>query len=186
MPDREDPTATDRGGEADIAVHWQEEPMVAPPRAVRRPPHLADPTLKPHFASARFPGSFEAYAEMLTWSRRWDRTLDADRPPFYRWFPGGRLNASVNCIDRHLPDRAASPALVFVPEPESEAPEVLTYQDLYDRVNALAAYLHRGLGAVPGERVTLHLPMTPELPIAMLACARLGLPHSVVFSGFSG
>ena len=186
MPDREDPTATDRGGEADIAVHWQEEPMVAPPRAVRRPPHLADPTLKPRFASARFPGSFEAYAEMLTWSRRWDRTLDADRPPFYRWFPGGRLNASVNCIDRHLPDRAASPALVFVPEPESEAPEVLTYQDLYDRVNALAAYLHRGLGAVPGERVTLHLPMTPELPIAMLACARLGLPHSVVFSGFSG
>ncbi|EQD42620.1 Acetyl-coenzyme A synthetase, partial [mine drainage metagenome] len=156
------------------------------PTNLHCPPHLAEPGLRARFERSRFPGCFDAYADLLTWSHRWERTLDADTPPFYRWFVGGRLNAAVNCVDRHLPRRADSPALIFIPEDERTSPETVTYRQLFDRVNALAAYLSQGLGAVTGERVTLHLPMTPELPIAMLACARLGLPHSVVFSGFSG
>ncbi len=186
MPDPERLPASDRGGEADIAVHWPEEPLVPPPRNLRRPPHIAEPGLRERFRRDRFPAYFDEYAQLLTWNRRWDRTLDSDHPPFYRWFVGGTLNASVNCVDRHLPGRAGAPALIFVPEAEADPPQIVTYRELFDRVNALAAYLARGLGAVAGERVTLHLPMTPDLPVAMLACARLGLPHSVVFSGFSG
>ncbi|EQD67887.1 acetyl-coenzyme A synthetase, partial [mine drainage metagenome] len=186
VSDRNHPPSFDRGGEADIAVHWPEETLVPPPHNLHRPPHLAEPGLRARFERSRFPGCFDAYADLLTWSHRWERTLDADHPPFYRWFVGGRLNAAVNCVDRHLPRRADSPALIFIPEDERTSPETVTYRQLFDRVNALAAYLSQGLGAVTGERVTLHLPMTPELPIAMLACARLGLPHSVVFSGFSG
>lgn len=174
------------GSEADIAVHWREEDLVAVPRRRSGRYHLSDPTLREQFGLRHFPQCFDRYADLLTWSRRWEQTLDCRRPPFYRWFVGGRLNASVNCVDRHRAARGSAPALIFVAEDEATDPQTLTYDDLYNRVNAMAAYLHEGLGMRPGERVTLHLPMTPELPIAMLACARLGLPHSVVFSGFSG
>ncbi len=96
------------------------------------------------------------------------------------------MNASSNCLDRHLAKRSDQPALLFVPEPESESVETWTYRALSDRVNATAACLLDRLELKPGDRVTLHMPMTPDFPVTMLACARLGVVHSVVFGGFSG
>ena len=99
---------------------------------------------------------------------------------------GGKLNVSYNCVDRHLDKHKNKAAIIFVPEPEGDAPVVVTYQDLWVRVNEMAALLRDFAGLKAGDRVTIHLPMTPELPITMLACARLGVIHSVVFGGFSG
>jgi acyl-coenzyme A synthetase/AMP-(fatty) acid ligase len=116
----------------------------------------------------------------------WDVTLDTSKPPFWKWFVGGRINASYNCVDRHLAKHKNKTAIHFVPEPEREAIQHITYQELYVRVNEVAALLRDFCGLKKGDRVTLHLPMVPELPITMLACARLGVIHSQVFSGFSG
>ena len=96
------------------------------------------------------------------------------------------INASYNCVDRHLPLYKNKAAILFVPEPEDEPHSAITYQELYVRVNEFAALLRDFAGLEKGDRVTLHMPMTPELPITMLACARLGVIHSEVFGGFSG
>src|SRR6266516_621810 len=96
-----------------------------------------------------------------------------------------KVYAAYNCVDRHLEKYASKAAFIFVPEQETERDVVLTYRELYDRVNEVAALL-QGLGLKAGDRVTLHMPMVPELPITMLACARLGVIHSQVFGGFSG
>src|SRR6266849_2489448 len=105
---------------------------------------------------------------------------------FWKWFVGGKLNACYNCVDRHLAKHKNKAALIFVPEPENESPVVITYQELYKRVNEVAALRRDFAGLKTGDRVTIHMPMIPELPITMLACARLGIVHSVVFGGFSG
>src|SRR2546430_17284956 len=111
--------------------------------------------------------------------------LDTSNPPFWKWFVGGRLNACVNCVDRHLETRADQAALIWVPEPEDEETQEITYRDLHGRVNEFAALL-RDFGRVKtGDRVTFHLPMVPELPVSMLACARMGVIHSEVFGGIS-
>src|SRR5438445_12146802 len=123
---------------------------------------------------------------MLNWDQYWHTTLDTSDPPFWKWFVGGKLNASYNCVDRHLAKYKNKAALIFVPEPESETPISLTYRELYVRVNEFAALLRDFCGLKAGDRVTIHMPMVPELPITMLACARLGVIHSVVFGGFSG
>ncbi|MDN5347112.1 MAG: acetyl-CoA synthetase [Clostridia bacterium] len=128
----------------------------------------------------------EAYwaqaAGRLHWFRRWDRVLEWDYPKA-RWFDGGLLNVSYNCLDRHLDSwRRNKAALIWEGEPGDSC--VLTYRDLYREVNKFAAVL-RHLGVKRGDRVTLYLPMIPELPIAMLACARIGAVHNVVFGGFS-
>ena len=115
-----------------------------------------------------------------------DVTLDTTNPPFWRWFVGGRINASYNCVDRHLAKYKNKTAIHFVPEPEHESIQHVTYQELYVRVNEVAALLQGFCGLKHGDRVTLHMPMVAELPITMLACARLGIIHSQVFSGFSG
>ena len=172
--------------EAQIAVHWKEEDYLYPPQDFVRQANLRDPNVDGRFSLERFPECFDEYANLLTWFRRWDQTLDSSNPPFWRWFVGGELNASYNCIDRHLEKSAGKPAFIFVPEPESEPDVVLTYQDLYDRVNEVAAVLRDFCGLETGDRVTIHMPLVPELPITMLACARLGVIHSVVFGGFSG
>src|SRR5262249_1436001 len=101
-------------------------------------------------------------------------------------FVGGKLNVSFNCIDRHLGQYKNKAALISVPEPEEEPPVAITYQELYVRVNEFAAVLRNFAGLKAGDRVTIHMPMIAELPITMLACARLGVIHSVVFGGFSG
>src|SRR5262249_38119073 len=94
--------------------------------------------------------------------------------------------ASYNCVDRHLTKYKNKTAIHFVPEPEDEAIQHITYQELYVRVNDAAALLRDFCGLKRGDRVTLQMPMVPELPVTMLACARLGIIHSQVFSGFSG
>src|SRR5207245_11264748 len=91
-----------------------------------------------------------------------------------------------NCVDRHLTKYRNKAALIWVPEPEAEATQVVTYQELYKRVNEFAALLRDFCGLKAGDRVTFHRPMVPELPVSMLACARLGVIHSEVFGGFSG
>ncbi|MDE1858401.1 MAG: acetate--CoA ligase, partial [Thaumarchaeota archaeon] len=104
---------------------------------------------------------------------------------FWKWFVGGKLNASYNCVDRHLAKYGNKAALIWVPEPEDEAHQVITYQELYRRVNEFALVLKEFAGLNTGDRVTFHLPMVPELPISMLAAARLGIIHNQVFGGFS-
>jgi acetyl-CoA synthetase len=178
-------SGTTQPSEAQIAVHWREEEYVAPPASFIAQANGADPGLFERFALDRFPECFKAYADLLDWDAYWHTTLDTSNPPFWRWFVGGRLNACYNCVDRHLAVRANQAALVWVPEPEDEPTVTLTYRELWRRVNEFAALL-RGLGVNTGDRVTFHLPMVPELPVAMLACARLGVIHSEVFGGFSG
>ena len=121
-------------------------------------------------------------ARNLVWSKEWDRVLDW-QPPFARWFVGGQLNASVNCLDRHVKTDTKNKAAIIW---EGEGGEIrtLSYFQLYRQVNKFANVL-KSLGVGKGDRVTIYLPMVPELPIAMLACARIGAVHSVVFSGFS-
>ncbi len=172
--------------ESEIAVHWGEEAYVAPPAEFVRQANLGDPTAAQRFAPDRFPECFREYADLLRWRTPFASVLDASRPPFYRWYVGGTLNAAENCVDRHLAERGDQAAIVFVPEPESEPTVSVSYAELGRRVGELAAVLRDDLGLRTGDRVTIHLPMVPELPVTMLACARLGLVHSVVFAGFSG
>jgi acetyl-CoA synthetase len=172
--------------EAQIAVHWREEEYYHPPASFVAQANAADPAIRERFREERFPDCFKEYADLLTWDADWHTTLDTSHPPFWKWFVGGRLNASVNCVDRHLVSRRNQAALIWVPEPEAEETKAITYQELYRRVNEFAALLRDFGGVSVGDRVTFHLPMTPELPVSMLACARLGVVHSQVFGGFSG
>jgi len=172
--------------EAEIAVHWQEEKYYDPPEKFVAQANLTDEKVYERFGLDNFPGCFNEYADLLDWYRRWDKTLDPGNAPFWRWFVGGRINASYNCVDRHLAKNKNKTAIHFVPELESEATQHITYQELYIRVSEFAALLRDFCGLKAGDRATLHMPMVPELPIAMLACARLGVIHSQVFSGFSG
>jgi acetyl-CoA synthetase len=122
-------------------------------------------------------------ADRLSWERRWDRVLDWDDAPFARWFVGGRLNVAYNCVDRHV-EAGHGEQVAFYWEGEPGDTRTITYADLKREVcraaNALAS-----LGLVAGDRVAIQMPMIPEAAIAMLACARLGVAHSVVFGGFS-
>nr|WP_227463438.1 acetate--CoA ligase [Nocardioides lijunqiniae] len=123
-------------------------------------------------------------AERLDWAQRWDRVLDWDDPPFAKWFTGGTLNAAYNCVDRHVEagigDRVA---LHWVGEPADDK-RTITYADLQAEVSRAANAL-LALGVEAGDRVAIYMPMLPETVVAMLACARIGAPHTVVFGGFS-
>jgi acetyl-CoA synthetase len=172
--------------EAQIAVHWKEEDYFYPSAKFIAQANLSDPAIVEKFSEEHFPECFHEYAQLLDWDHYWHTTLDTSHPPFWKWFVGGKLNACYNCVDRHLEKHKNKAALIFVPEPEGESPVVLTYRELYCRVNEVAAMLRDFAGLKTGDRVTIHMPMIPELPITMLACARLGVVHSVVFGGFSG
>jgi len=172
--------------ESQIAVHLGEEERYNPSAKFVAQAYSADPDMKNRFAEENFPECFREYADLLTWNKYWHTTLGTDDPPFWKWFDGGELNACYNCVDRHLKEHKNKAAFIFVPELENHPAEVLTYQELYVRVNEFAAVLRDFCGLKTGDRVTIHLPMIPELPVTMLACARLGLVHSVVFGGFSG
>ena len=121
-------------------------------------------------------------ARNLIWFKEWRHVLDWN-PPFAEWFVGGQLNASVNCVDRHINTDIKNKAAIIW-ESESGETRTLSYFQLYRQVNMFANAL-KGRGVSKGDRVTIYMPMVPELPIAMLACARIGAIHSVVFSGFS-
>ena len=142
---------------------------------------MADPKI--YEEAQRDPEGFWAkLAEELHWFKKWDKVLEWD-PPYAKWFDGGKLNVSYNCIDRHLAaGRRNKAALIWEGEPGDW--KVYTYGDLYREVCRFANGL-KSLGVKKGDRVTIYLPMVPELPIAMLACARIGAPHSVIFGGFS-
>ena len=129
-------------------------------------------------------GFWAEAARGIDWSQPWERVLDASRPPFYRWFAGGRLNTCHNALDRHVDGgRADQPALVY-DSPVTETTAVFTYRELRDAVARFAgALVAQGVGH--GDRVVIYMPMVPETVIAMLACARLGAIHSVVFGGFA-
>ncbi|HEY8482258.1 MAG TPA: acetate--CoA ligase [Spirillospora sp.] len=122
-------------------------------------------------------------ADRLTWSKRWDQVLDWSNPPFAKWFVGGRLNVAYNCVDRHV-EAGKGDKVAYYWEGEPGDTRTLTYADLQREVNKTANALLE-LGVRKGDRVAIYLPMIPELPIAMLACARIGATHSVVFGGFS-
>ena len=135
-------------------------------------------------ASLADPAAFWAEAaRAVTWTRRPQRILDDDRPPFYRWFPDAELNTCANALDRHVATRGDQPALIY-DSPVTGVQRTYSYRELLSQT-ALFAGVLRELGVGAGDRVVLYLPMIPEAVIAMLACARLGAVHSVVFGGFA-
>jgi acetyl-CoA synthetase len=172
--------------EAEIAVHWGEEEYFHPSTEFIAQANMADPAVFDRFSLDNFPNCFKEYADLLDWYEYWDTILDTSDAPCWKWFVGGRINASYNCVDRHLAKNKNKTAIHFVPELEEEKIEHITYQELYVKVNEFAALLRDFAGLKAGDRVTLHMPMSAELPITMLACARLGVIHSEVFGGFSG
>ena len=172
--------------ESQIAVHWKEEEYIKPGDNFIRQANLNDDKIYDKFGEGHFPDCYKEYAEMLDWYKPYDKIFDSGNPPFYKWFVGGKLNACYNCLDRHLPRYKNKTALHFVPEPEDESIQHMTFQELYVKVNEFAALLKDFCGLKAGDTVTLHMPMIPELAVTMLACARLGVIHSQVFSGFSG
>ncbi|MCB0177475.1 MAG: acetate--CoA ligase [Anaerolineae bacterium] len=172
--------------EAQIAVHWQEEDYFHPSTEFIAQANMTDTSLYDRFSLDNFPECFKEYADLLDWFEYWHTTLDTSDAPCFKWFVGGKINASYNCIDRHLAKNRNKTALLYLPEPEDETHQPITYQELWVRVNETAAMLRDFCGVKQGDRITIHMPMVPELPVTMLACARLGAIHSVVFGGFSG
>ncbi len=137
--------------------------------------------------SVRFPENFweEVAEEHFIWRKRWDKVLEWDfNKPEIKWFSGAKLNITENCIDRHLIIRGDKTAILFEPNNTNEAAQHITYNQLYERVNKFANVL-KDQGIKKGDRVCIYLPMIPELAISVLACARIGAIHSVVFAGFS-
>lgn len=124
-------------------------------------------------------------AENFLWRKKWNRVLEWDfHKPEAQWFIGGKLNITENCIDRHLPERANQTAIIWEPNDPSEEPRNITYQELFHEVCRVANML-KAQGITKGDRVCIYMPMIPEVAYAMLACARIGAIHSVVFAGFS-
>ncbi|HEV8347682.1 MAG TPA: acetate--CoA ligase [Vicinamibacterales bacterium] len=166
---------------AEIDDLLREDRTYSPPPEFQARAHVRDESL---YAEAhRDPEGFWAkFAGELEWSRPWDQVLDW-QPPHAKWFVGGRINVSVNCLDRHVRGpRRNKAALIWEGEPGDR--RTLTYFDLHRQVSKFANVL-KSLGVKKGDRVALYLPLIPELAIAMLACARIGAIHSVVFGGFS-
>ncbi|HSJ14494.1 MAG TPA: acetate--CoA ligase [Longimicrobiales bacterium] len=159
----------------------KEDRRFPPPAEFRAQANAGDEAIYP--AAAADPEGFWAgWAERLHWFRPWDRVLDW-KPPHAQWFVGGKLNAAYNCLDRHLDGpRRNKAALIWEGEPGDT--RTFTYHDLHREVSRCSNVLKQ-LGVARGDRVAIYLPMVPEAIIAMLACARIGAPHSVVFGGFS-
>lgn len=130
-------------------------------------------------------GFWDSVAESFEWQKRWDKTLEWDfKGPDVKWFQGGQLNITVNCLDRHLETRGDQAAIIWEPNDPNEPGRTLTYRELHAEVCRFANVL-KANGAGKGDRICLYMPMVPELAIAVLACARIGAIHSVVFAGFS-
>jgi len=169
--------ATDR-----IETLLDEQRRFPPPDHFKAQAHVRDTT--PYERGRRDPEGYWAdWAKQLEWIRPWTQVLEW-KPPHAKWFLGGKLNASVNCLDRHVrAGRAGRVALIWEGEPQGETRRI-TYGELHLEVNKFANVL-KGLGVRKGDRVAIYLPMVPEVAVAMLACARIGAVHTVVFGGFS-
>ncbi len=166
------------GNESELETHQPAEERLTPPESFVEQANVADPAVYDEFDE---PAAWSRAADLLSWDEPYDTVLPEATEPF-RWFDGGKLNACYNCVDRHLDERKNQLAMVW--EGRLEERRTYTYLELYHEVNEFAAAL-RSLGVEADDVVTIYMPMIPELPIAMLACARLGAPHSVVFAGFS-
>jgi acetyl-CoA synthetase len=166
---------------SDIDVLLQENRKFAPSDEFRREAHVSDPSI--YETAARNPEAYWAkQAESLHWFSRWNKVLEWD-PPRAKWFVGGKINISYNCIDRHIDSpRRNKAAIIWEGEPGDR--RTLTYWDLYVEVQKFANVLTK-LGVKRGDRVAIYMPLVPEAAIAMLACTRIGAIHSVVFGGFS-
>ena len=168
-----------KGGALDALL--TEERRFPPPEEFREHAVIRDPRIYDE-AEDDLEGYWARWAEELDWFRRWDTVLEWN-PPYARWFDGGQINVSYNCLDRHVSSaRRNKAALIWDGEPGDT--RTYTYWDLYREVSKFANAL-RTLGVQRGDRVAIYLPMIPEAAIAMLACTRIGAPHSVVFGGFS-
>jgi acetyl-CoA synthetase len=166
---------------AEIADLLQEDRTFAPPTRFRLQATVRDEDV--YARADRDPEGFWAgFASELEWFTRWSSVLDW-KPPHAKWFVGGTINASVNCVDRHVRGPQRNKAAIIW-EGEAGEQRTLTYFDLYRQVSQFANVL-KSLGVKRGDRVAIYLPLVPELAIAMLACARIGAVHSVVFGGFS-
>ena len=136
------------------------------------------------WAKEDYEGFWDSFAkEKIDWIEPYERVLDESNAPFYKWFVGGKLNVTSQCIDRHIEVRKNKAAIIF--EGDRGDKEIITYLQLYRNVNRLANLLRNEFGVKKGDRVVLYMPMIPESAYAMLACARIGAIHSVVFGGFS-
>jgi acetyl-CoA synthetase len=164
-----------------IEALLSESRVFEPPPAFTERAIVSDPSVY-EAADADHEAFWAEQADRLTWFKRWNSVMDWN-PPWVRWFEGGQLNASYNCLDRHV-EAGGGDKVAFHWEGEPGDTRTITYAELLDDVCRLANGL-RSLGVGKGDRVNIYLGMVPELPIAMLACARIGAPHSVVFGGFS-
>ena len=164
-----------------LNVLLKEDRTFPPPESFRKKAWVRDESV--YEKAARDPEGYWAdWARELEWSQPWNRVLEW-KPPYARWFLGGKINASVNCVDRHLKSaRRKKTAILWEGEPGDT--RSLTYEELSREVNRFANVL-KGLGVKKGDRVALYMPMVPELAIALLSCSRIGSVHSVVFGGFS-
>jgi acetyl-CoA synthetase len=177
MATTEEPAAA-----AHISALLQEDRRYPPSPEFAAPANWSDKSI--YDRAAKDPESFwgEQARELIDWSKPWDKVLEWNAP-WAKWFVGAQVNASYNCVDRHLQTwRRNKAAIIWEGEPGDS--RVLTYRDLYREVNRCASALKR-LGVKKGDRVAIYLGMVPELPIAMLACARIGAPHTIIFAGFS-
>ena len=170
--------------DGDLEASRSDRVEIEPPEGFVSQANVSDEGIYDEFEE-NWPECWEAAADLLDWEEDYDQVLDDSNEPFYEWFTGGTLNASYNCLDRHVENgRGEEVAIQWVGEPTDEGNRGITYEELLAEVEAFAATL-RDLGVEKGDVVTMHMPMIPELPVAMLACARIGAPHSVVFAGFS-
>ena len=167
--------------ERTIDALLSEDRVFPPPSGFREHADANDPAIYER-ASADPEAFWAEQAAGLTWTRPWDTVMEWN-PPWVKWFVGGKLNASVNCLDRHV-EAGGGDKVAYHWEGEPGDTRTITYRELYEDVCRLANGL-RSLGIEKGDRVNIYLGMVPELPIAMLACARIGAAHSVVFGGFS-
>ncbi|MEX2587632.1 MAG: acetate--CoA ligase [Actinomycetota bacterium] len=166
---------------ANIEALLSERRVIPAPTDFAAQAHVSDESVYER-ANADYQAFWEGQAEQLSWFSKWDQVMDWD-PPWVKWFVGGKLNASYNCLDRHV-ENGGGDKVAFYWEGEPGDKRTITYAQLLDEVGRFANGL-KALGVKRGDRVAIYLGMVPQLPVAMLACARLGAPHSVIFGGFS-
>ncbi len=172
----------DDEADGELEARLVEQETFEPPAEFVEQANVSDESIYEEFED-NWPRSWTRAADLLDWETEYSQVLDDSEEPFYEWFADGTLNAAYNCVDRHV-ENGDKNRVAIKWEGEHGETRTYTYQDLYREVNEFAASL-RDLGVQEDDVVTLYMPMVPELPIAMLACARIGAPHSVVFAGFS-
>src|ERR671927_1265453 len=168
--------------EQNIETLLEERRTFEPPEDFAAQANVNDPSIYER-AEEDFEGFWEGFARELHWFKEWDQVLNWERP-YAQWFVGGKTNVSYNCLDYQIEQgRGDKRAIIWEGDEPGDSREI-TYSQLKAEVEKFANVL-KDLGAKKGDPVAIYMPMIPELPVAMLACARIGAPHSVVFGGFS-